>query len=64
MFISMVNIFFRFQFLAYFHPNWSKGTAAVRGNQPINRGLHYWEIHVSQRVFGTRYTFQHIMFVF
>lgn len=41
--------------IAYFHPNWSKGTAAVRGTQAINSCRHYWEIHVSHRVFGTRY---------
>lgn len=39
----------------HFHPNWSKGTAAVRGTHAINNGRHYWEIHVSHRVFGTRF---------
>ena len=28
----------------FFHPNWSNGTAGVRGTRPINRGLHYWEV--------------------
>ena len=40
---------------AHFHPNWSNGTAAVRGTQPINGGRFYWEINVSKRIFGTRY---------
>ena len=38
---------------AHFHPNWSNGTAAVRSNAPLNRGRHYWEVRVSQRIFGT-----------
>lgn len=40
---------------ACFHPNWSKGTAAIRGTRILNHGRYYWEIHVSERVFGTRY---------
>lgn len=39
----------------HFHPNWSKGTAGIRGNRILNNGRYYWEINVSQRVFGTRY---------
>lgn len=39
---------------AFFHPNWSKGTAAVRGTRVLNNGRYYWEIHVTNRVFGTR----------
>ncbi|XP_064087883.1 SPRY domain-containing SOCS box protein 3-like [Macrobrachium nipponense] len=42
---------------ALFHPNWSHGTAAVRGTHEINGGLHYWEVHVSQRLFGTAVMF-------
>ncbi|XP_069936964.1 SPRY domain-containing SOCS box protein 3 [Cherax quadricarinatus] len=42
---------------ALFHPNWSHGTAAVRGSQEINGGLHYWEVQVSQRLFGTAVMF-------
>ncbi|XP_031623808.1 SPRY domain-containing SOCS box protein 3-like [Contarinia nasturtii] len=41
----------------YFHPNWSKGTAGVRGTHAINSCRHYWEIHVSHRVFGTSMMF-------
>lgn len=37
-----------------FHPNWSKGTAGIRGNKILNNGRYYWEIQLSQRVFGTR----------
>lgn len=37
-----------------FHPNWSKGTAGVRGTRVLNNGRFYWEIHVANRVFGTR----------
>ncbi|XP_002737573.1 SPRY domain-containing SOCS box protein 3-like [Saccoglossus kowalevskii] len=40
-----------------FHPNWSNGTAAVRGNDALNNGRHYWEIDVSQRIFGTSMMF-------
>lgn len=38
----------------HFHPNWSKGTAGVRGTRILNNGRYYWELEVSQRVFGTR----------
>ncbi|ETN60197.1 hypothetical protein AND_008213 [Anopheles darlingi] len=38
----------------HFHPNWSKGTAGIRGTRVLNNGRYYWEISVSQRVFGTR----------
>ncbi|XP_017095499.3 SPRY domain-containing SOCS box protein 3 isoform X2 [Drosophila bipectinata] len=41
----------------HFHPNWSKGTAGVQGKRPLNNGRHYWELHVSQRVFGTSIMF-------
>lgn len=42
---------------AHFHPNWSKGTAGVRGTKAVNNGRYYWEIRVSQRVFGTSMMF-------
>lgn len=41
----------------HFHPNWSKGTAGVLGKRPLNNGRFYWELHVSQRVFGTSIMF-------
>lgn len=41
----------------HFHPNWSKGTAGIQGKRPLNNGRHYWELHVSQRVFGTSIMF-------
>ncbi len=40
--------------IAHFHPNWSNGTAGVRGLRALNQGRFYWEINVSQRIFGTR----------
>ncbi len=40
---------------AHFHPNWSKGTAGIRGTRILNNGRYFWELKVSQRVFGTRY---------
>lgn len=42
---------------AHFHPNWSNGTAGVRGTRLLNRGRYYWEVRVSQRVFGTSMMF-------
>lgn len=42
---------------AHFHPNWSNGTAGVRGTRILNRGRFYWEIRVSQRIFGTSMMF-------
>ncbi|XP_050082501.1 SPRY domain-containing SOCS box protein 3 [Anopheles aquasalis] len=41
----------------HFHPNWSKGTAGIRGTRVLNNGRYYWEISVSQRVFGTSMMF-------
>ncbi|GIY86217.1 SPRY domain-containing SOCS box protein 3 [Caerostris darwini] len=43
--------------VAHFHPNWSNGTAGVRGTRILNRGRYYWEINVSQRIFGTSMMF-------
>ena len=37
------------QRIAHFHPNWSNGTAGVRGTRILNGGRFYWEINVSQR---------------
>ena len=42
---------------AHFHPKWSNGTAAVRGNRVLNHGKHYWEVKVTQRIFGTSMMF-------
>lgn len=43
--------------VAHFHPTWSSGTAAVRGTRILNNGRYYWELAVSQRVFGTSMMF-------
>ena len=43
--------------VAYFHPDWASGTAAVRGTRVLNNGRHYWELEVSNRVFGTSMMF-------
>ncbi|XP_040570031.1 SPRY domain-containing SOCS box protein 3 [Lepeophtheirus salmonis] len=40
-----------------FHPKWSNGTAGVRGTRALNDGRYYWEICVSQRIFGTSMMF-------
>lgn len=42
---------------AFFHPNWSNGTAGVRGTRILNRGRYYWEINVTRRIFGTSMMF-------
>ncbi|XP_013404968.1 SPRY domain-containing SOCS box protein 3 [Lingula anatina] len=42
---------------AHFHPNWSNGTAGVRGTRILNYGSYYWEIKISQRIFGTSMMF-------
>ncbi|CAB3371581.1 SPRY domain-containing SOCS box protein 3-like [Cloeon dipterum] len=36
-----------------FHPNWSSGTAGVRGHRVLNNGRYYWEVRLSHRIFGT-----------
>ena len=39
---------------AYFHPDYSCGTAAVRGQHHFRQGEeHYWEIKMSSAVYGT-----------
>lgn len=38
----------------HFHPNWSKGTAGIRGTRVLNNGRYYWELKLSDRIFGTR----------
>ncbi|RWS25997.1 SPRY domain-containing SOCS box protein 3-like protein [Leptotrombidium deliense] len=43
-----------------FHPHWSNGTAGVIGTKALNSGFaarHYWEIRVSDRIFGTSMMF-------
>ena len=44
---------------ALFHPNWSNGTAGVRGSVTLNDGggARYWEVHLSRRIFGTSMMF-------
>ncbi|XP_060518302.1 SPRY domain-containing SOCS box protein 3 [Cylas formicarius] len=42
---------------ALFHPNWSSGTAAVRGTRVLNNGRYYWELHLTRRIFGTSMMF-------
>ena len=45
------------QTIVHFHPNWSYGTAGVRGTRVLNEGRFYWEINISQRIFGTSMMF-------
>jgi len=45
------------QRIAHFHPNWSNGSAGVRGTRILNGGRYYWEITVSKRIFGTSMMF-------
>ena len=39
--------------VAYFHPEYSYGTAAVRGNRVLNGSRYYFEVILGTRVFGT-----------
>lgn len=48
---------------AHFHPNWSKGTAGIRGTRILNNGRYYWELKVSQRVFGTRWDYYFVYLI-
>ncbi|XP_056630939.1 SPRY domain-containing SOCS box protein 3 [Diorhabda carinulata] len=43
--------------IAHFHPNWSSGTAGVRGTKVLNNGRYFWELHLSRRIFGTSMMF-------
>lgn len=43
--------------IALFHPHWSSGTAGVRGTRILNNGKYYWELRLSQRIFGTSMMF-------
>lgn len=37
-----------------FHPVYSSGTAALRGNQPFEQNQHYyWEIKMTTKLYGT-----------
>ena len=45
------------QRIAQFHPNFSYGTAGVRGTRILNGGRFYWEINMSKRIFGTSMMF-------
>ena len=45
------------QRIAHFHPNFSYGTAGVRGTRILNGGRFYWEINMSKRIFGTSMMF-------
>lgn len=39
---------------AYFHPDYSCGTAAIRGTRQFREGEeHYWEVQMSSAVYGT-----------
>lgn len=42
---------------AFFHPNWSSGTAGVRGTRILNNGRFFWELRISKRIFGTSIMF-------
>lgn len=43
--------------VVHFHPNWSNGTAGVRGTRCLNHGRYFWELRISQRIFGTAMMF-------
>ena len=45
------------QRIAHFHPTWSNSTAGVRGTRILNGGCYYWEIIMSQGIFGTSMMF-------
>ena len=36
-----------------FHQDYSCGTAAARGLQPMSEGQHFWEIKMDSPVYGT-----------
>lgn len=52
--VTLSGKFFR---IAHFHPNWSSGTAGVRGTRILNNGRYYWELVLSRRIFGTSMMF-------
>ena len=37
----------------FFHQDYSCGTAAARGTQPMSDGQHFWEIKMDSPVYGT-----------
>ena len=45
MFGSCSNYLLILQRIAHFHPNWSNGTAGVRGTRILNGGRFYWEVN-------------------
>lgn len=36
-----------------FHPDYSSGTAAIRGTEELADGQHFWEIKMTSPVYGT-----------
>lgn len=52
--VKLYGINFR---TAHFHPNWSSGTAGVRGTRVLNNGRYFWELRLSRRIFGTSMMF-------
>lgn len=42
---------------ALFHPNWSGDTAGLKGTRILNNGRHFWEMYISNRIFGTSIMF-------
>lgn len=36
-----------------FHPDYSCGTAAIRGTRELSEGQHYWEVKMTSPVYGT-----------
>ncbi|XP_022913635.1 SPRY domain-containing SOCS box protein 3 [Onthophagus taurus] len=52
-----VKFFGRTYRTAHFHINWSAGTAGVRGTRILNNGRYFWELRITQRIFGTSMMF-------
>lgn len=43
--------------MVHFHPQWSAGTASVRGEKALDGRRYYWELKLADRVFGTSIMF-------
>ncbi|XP_017786436.1 PREDICTED: SPRY domain-containing SOCS box protein 3 [Nicrophorus vespilloides] len=52
-----VKIYGTYCRIAHFHPNWSSGTAGIRGTRVLNQGRYFWELRLNQRIFGTSMMF-------
>lgn len=51
------DIFIPEPHIVIIHPSWSNSTSAIRGSKILNNGKHYWELRITNKLFGTSMMF-------